>query len=177
MENRIRVLHMVDTLGVGGMENGIVNLANNFDYSIFDFMICCLSTKGELSKRIHNRKVKLFELNYAPGLNLESIFQLKTLFKKQEVKILHTHGWGSKSLVSFLGAKLAKVPICINGEHGVIHINSSIQLFIQRILEKKFDGTLSVSESLKEKLVNKLGLRPEKIQVIPKYHQFYIQQF
>jgi glycosyltransferase involved in cell wall biosynthesis len=130
-------------------------------------MLCCFSNKGELFDRINNRKVKIFVMNYGQGLHLKSIIRLASLFKKNSVDIVHTHGWGSRSLVSLLASKLAHVPVCINGEHGLLHTESYLALTVQKLIAPMFDGTLSVSESLKKKLVRKIKISPEKINVIP----------
>jgi len=167
MSERIRVLHLVESLEVGGMENGVVNIANQIDYSCFDFMICCFSKKGDLAKRLSNQNTKVLELNYGPGIHPEAVFSLARLFKRNKIHVVHTHGWGAKSLVGLLGAKLAGTPICINGEHGVLYVEKWNKLLIQRIIARMFDHTLSVSEGLKIKLINRLGLNGKDITVIP----------
>lgn len=159
-------MHVVETLDVGGMENGLVNIANFIDHSIFNFRICCFTQKGKLSKRILDAPEVVLELNYGPGLHLESVFRLASLFRKQRVQILHTHGWGARMLVAYLGAKLSGVPFIVNGEHGVLHITKKSQFVVQRFILKHCDAILSVSEGLKTKVIQEFGLDYENISVI-----------
>ena len=45
-------MHFVETLGVGGMENGVVNIANYIDTASFRNVVCCFGKGGELAKRL-----------------------------------------------------------------------------------------------------------------------------
>ena len=163
---KISVAHLVESLDVGGMENGVVNLANHIDLSRFCFTVFCFSHKGILSQRIR-RNVRLYELGYGQGLHFESVFHVAKLLKENNVDILHTHGWGARSFIGFCAAKLSGTPKCVNGEHGIIHDKKKIQIFVQKIIARKFDGTLCVSEALKEKLICRLGILTSDITVIP----------
>lgn len=158
---------MVEKLDIGGMENGVVNIANYIDDSIFRCFICCFADAGPLAERLTIPDAHRIVLGYNAGFHLESIFRLAQLFHRLRVDIVHTHGWGARSFVAFLGAKLARTPVCINGEHGVLHIEGSAQRIAQKMMGRIVDGTLSVSENLKKKAVAKLGLHPDTITVIP----------
>ena len=167
MTEKITVLHMVERLDVGGMENGVINIVNNIDDTRFHCIICCFSGPGALAERLNVPDKQLIVLDYGPGFHFLSVFKLANIFRKLQVDIVHTHGWGSRSFVAFLGAKLARIPICINGEHGVLHIDNKGQKVVQQMMSRMVDGTLSVSENLKQKIVAKLGLRPNSVTVIP----------
>lgn len=166
MAKKIKVMHIVESLDVGGMENGVVNLSNNIDTDKFELSICCVKEIGELARRIDRSRTRIFELNAKGGKQLSLILKMRKLIKDNKIDILHTHGWGARSLIGIIGARLACVPKCINGEHGTLHIDKKSQLCIQKALIHLVDGTLSVSEGLKNKLINYLNYRPEQITVI-----------
>jgi glycosyltransferase involved in cell wall biosynthesis len=167
MRDIIRIMHVVENLDLGGMENGIVNLANRFDYARFDFAICCFSHRGALANRLRVGRAKLVELGYGPGTHLESVFHLAHLMKQNRTHILHAHGWGARSLLALIGAKLAGVPFCVNGEHGQLHIERRHQLYLQSAMLRVFDDNLSVSHGLKEKIQSRLRANGVAITVIP----------
>lgn len=168
MNGRIRVLHLVEHLAVGGMENGLVNLANHFDYNLFDFMICCFRQKGELAERLWNPRAQLLDLHRPPGVHLDAVFGLARLMRRHRVHIVHTHGWGARSLIGLLSATLARVPICVNGEHGQLHVEKRRQFLVQKAMFRLFDDNLSVSEGLKDKIYGQFGLsRNINVTVIP----------
>ena len=85
--------------------------------------------------------------------------------KDLDPDIVHTHAWGGGSFEGILGARIAKTPVIINGEHGSFFLKVH-QVFLQRILAAMCNLTLSVSESLKGKIVEHLGIPPKRIRVI-----------
>jgi len=93
------------------------------------------------------------------------IFKMALLFRQRSIHIVHTHAWGGSSLYGILGARLARVPIVINGEHGLFFTKPR-QILAQRILFHLCDSNLAVSESLKIRTHSILGVPLNKITVI-----------
>ena len=158
------VCHVVTTLGVGGMENGIVNLANNHNRDKFEIVICCLNTAGAMAERLKD-DVRLCFLNENEGFSLTRILRVARFFRKLRPDIVHTHAWGGGSLYGVLGAKLASVPVVVNGEHGAYFTNKR-QVLLQKILFSLCDYNLAVSNTLKIKTGEVLKVLVEKITVI-----------
>ncbi len=164
IREKIRVCHLVPSLGVGGMENGIVNLANHHAREKFELVICCLNEPGEMAQRLKS-DVQLHVLNEKEGFSFLRVFKVAKFLRKFKPNIVHTHAWGGGSLYGILGAKLARVPVVINGEHGAFFLKRH-QVVLQKGLFSRCDYYLSVSESLRTKAVQALGLPYEKITVI-----------
>lgn len=164
-KQKIRVCHVVNALDVGGMENGVVNLCNNLDRSKFEPMICCLYHTGPMADRLRP-DVRVINMAQSQGKSILSVFRLARLFKQIKPDIVHTHAWGGGSLYGITGARLANVPVIINGEHGSFFLKNH-QVILQRILARISNLTLSVSESLKRRIVKNLGIPDEKIKVFP----------
>jgi glycosyltransferase involved in cell wall biosynthesis len=55
MATRIRILHVIPSLDVGGMENGVVNLINALPADRFGHHVACLLRSGPLAERIRGR--------------------------------------------------------------------------------------------------------------------------
>src|SRR5262245_34810368 len=56
----IRILHVIETmLGMGGMENGVVNLIRRMDPGRFEHVVCVIRSLGVLSEAIPQDRVKL----------------------------------------------------------------------------------------------------------------------
>lgn len=164
IQKKILICHIVTTLGVGGMENGIVNLANNHDRENFEVVICCLNEAGEMSKRLRN-DVRLQVLGEGDGFSLNRVLKVARFFKRVKPDIVHTHAWGGGSFYGILGAKLARVPIVINGEHGAFFTKRH-QVLVQKILFFLCNYNLAVSSTLKDKVADVLKVSPKKITVI-----------
>ncbi|TAN61944.1 glycosyltransferase family 1 protein, partial [bacterium] len=87
------------------------------------------------------------------------------LLRREKPGIVHAHGWGQCSLYAVTGARLAGVPVVINGEHGAVFTRRR-QIFLQKITALLSNTLLSVSESLKRKVAEELGIPARKIKVI-----------
>lgn len=111
------------------------------------------------------RDVKLIEMNFPEGRDFLRIFKIADLFKKEQPTIVHTHGWGGCSFDGIIGARLARAPIVINGEHGTFFLKRH-QVFIQRLLAQLCDANFSVSKSLKDRVTKNLKINPRKITVL-----------
>ncbi len=64
---KYHVVHLVESLEVGGMENGIVNLANHMDRERFEVSICCLSHPGALAAKLADSGISHFSLGWLSG--------------------------------------------------------------------------------------------------------------
>ena len=165
LKRKVLLCHVVTSLEVGGMENGIVNLANNHDRDKFEVLICCLNEAGEMAKRL-KKDVRVHVLEEVEGFSLTRILRVARFFRKLRPDIVHAHGWGGGSFYAITGAKLAQVPVVVNGEHGSFFLKYH-QVLAQKLLAKMVDVTLSVCESLKDNIEHFLDITAEKIMVIP----------
>lgn len=160
----IKIIHLVPSLETGGMENGVINVCNRLDRARFMPIIYCLKKIGSMANRL-NSDIKVINLNFREGKDPFRPFKLAKLFKEENPDIVHVHGWGGGSWDGIVGARIAHVPIVVNGEHGCFFLRS-YQRILQRILASLSNVTLSVSESLKKEIIEKIGLAPHSIKTI-----------
>lgn len=161
--SRIRVMHLIHQLGAGGAENGIINLANTIDRETFDMAICSIAGHGARSTHLAT-DVDFFALNKKQGNDPRLPFRLRALFRSWKPDIVHTHAWGTL-FEGFVGAKMARVPVLVHGEHGTIE-DKPLNRFVQRNLWKWFDAVLSVSEVHRTTLSRTIGFPEDRIQVL-----------
>jgi len=164
IDRKISVCHVLNRFDIGGMENGVVNICNRLDRSRFNPIICCLNALGPMAKRLHP-SIQVYCMDYSKGFKLRDVIDLALFFKRSKVNIVHTHAWGGGSLYGILAAKLARIPIVINGEHGSFFTKPH-QKIAQRIIYSLCDAHLSVSESLKNRVNTVIGLPLSRIKVI-----------
>ncbi|MCK5267152.1 MAG: glycosyltransferase [Spirochaetes bacterium] len=158
-------MHIVRSLEIGGMENGIVNVFNNIDGDFFELSICCLKKEGALRQRL-DKKVKVICLQEEEGFDWRRVFVMAKLFIKEKPHIVHTHGWGSGFFPGVIGAKLAKVPVIIESKHGFWRENQKRRIIAQRALSFLTDKITTVSKDLKNSIVSCFGISQEKIMTI-----------
>ena len=87
----LKVLHIVNSFAIGGMENGVVNIINNIDS--IQHSICSLSSIGEMKERINKNNVKFYALNKV-GTERLLFIKLYHIFKKAKPDIIHIRNWG-----------------------------------------------------------------------------------
>jgi sugar transferase (PEP-CTERM/EpsH1 system associated) len=164
----IQILHVVDSMSVGGLENGIVGLVNRMDPKRFSHAICCIRRSGPSAERLRDKSVPIFEMNKRDGKDFLLPFRLARLFRKVGADIVHTRNWGA--IYGILAARWAGVPGVIHGEHGR-DMNDPRGLlarrnFFRRATARWVDGYIAVSEDLRRWLTEVVGIEPGKVQTI-----------
>lgn len=158
------VCHVLSRFETGGLENGIVNLCNGHDRARFRPFICCVKAGGSMAARL-NPDVRLDILGSPEGKAPFRFLKLARYFRATRPDIVHTHGWGQSAFDGVVGARLAGVPVVINGEHGTFSTKMH-QIPLQRFIALLCNKTLSVSHAHKQKVVDVLGISPRRIGVI-----------
>ena len=59
MPRPIRIMHFVDSLGKGGLENGLVNLIERLDPVRFEHVVCAIRHLGPNADRLPGDRVRL----------------------------------------------------------------------------------------------------------------------
>jgi len=161
---KIRVLHILQSLDTGGLENGVVNLANKIDSRRFDLDILCLRYVGRLRDRLRS-DIKV-EFDSATASSVTKAAQVvASIVKNGAYDIVHTHGWATL-LPGFIGGKVLASAKVINGEHGTFFVDSLRRRVIQKLLFRAVTMNCTVSESLKHEMQSLFSVPETRIQVI-----------
>ena len=158
----IRVLHIVLSLETGGLENGVVNLVNHADTTVFHVDVLCLRAQGALAQRVPPEQVLFTQPAVAIAAAIKRIYQV---CRAGGYDIVHTHGWATL-LAGFIGARLARVPVVINGEHGVLYDQSRLQRWLQRCLFNAVTLNLSVCDDLVKQIAQRFAVDKQLFRVI-----------
>jgi glycosyltransferase involved in cell wall biosynthesis len=112
MTRPVRVLHIIKTLGLGGAETNLLNLANAFDGARIETHVG-YSYGGEIENRFRDAGVRLFK--YADGAHrvksLQSIAIIARLvryIRRHRIDIVHTHNFNGHAW-GLAAARLAGV--------------------------------------------------------------------
>ena len=169
MTKPLRIAHVVHSLELGGLENGVVNLLNKLNSAQFDHTLICLTRAGTFVERIQNKDVTLIELGGSAQRFRFPLVKLAGLFRQIEADIVHTRGWGAVDAV--FAAKAAGVPAIIHGEHGREWTDTrgrnwkrnQIRLIIGRLVKRY----VIVSDFFRPWLTNECRVKADKIVYIP----------
>ena len=108
------VVHVVNSLAVGGLENGVVNLVNA-TATRFRHVIVCMTADGPLHARLRP-EVEVIVLGKRPGQDPWALLRLVRLLRRLRPLIVHSRNWPAIDAIP--AARVARVPLVVHGEHG-----------------------------------------------------------
>lgn len=178
---RIRILHIITRLNVGGPSLHVTYLTVGFNEGPFESKLVAGITQdheGDMSFVPENHGVQLIQLSNlyngsGPFGDLKSFWHLYWIFKRERPDIADLHLLKAR-FFGGLAAKLAGVPIVIETFHGNLfneYYGKLKTLFIlaaERLLGWLIvDKVIAISESQKEELIRYRVCPETKIHVIP----------
>jgi glycosyltransferase involved in cell wall biosynthesis len=162
----IRVMHVIDKLGVGGSSvHGITQLLAQsipmFDPEQFEFTVCSLrqpEPAGDVLKKASVRLEYLGRSKFDP----RTFFDLLALVKRKRPQILHLHGFGASSfgrLVSWI----TRIPNIVH-EHLVFFRQPLYLTLADTVLSPLTTKALAVSKPVREYMVKSRKIAPGKLE-------------
>ena len=165
-EPRVRVLHVISSLTVGGAERLVVSAARGLSPDRFDHQICCLSERGPLADEAAAAGIPVFCIGTFPGLSHPVAFaRLLALIRRARPRVVHTH-LQAANLYGRLAAWLAQVPVLIATEHNVYVGKPRRYVVVERWLARETDVLIAVSENVRRFLAEQLGVPPATVRVV-----------
>jgi sugar transferase (PEP-CTERM/EpsH1 system associated) len=159
------VAHVIHRLGVGGLENGLVNLVNRLPEERYRHAIVCLTDATDFRIRIRRPAVTVHELHRREGQDLRLPFALYRLFRVLRPAIVHTRNLAA--IESQIPAWLAGVPGRVHSEHGwdVFDPDGSRRKYqwLRRLHKPLVQRFVGLSEQLVGYLRDRVGVPPAKL--------------
>jgi len=162
------VVHVIYRLGVGGLENGLVNLINRIPPERYRHVIICLKDATDFSQRIRQKDVQILCLHRKEGHDFAMFANLFRLLRELKPSIVHTRNLAT--LECQLSAWLAGVRCRVHGEHGWDvqdpgGTNRKYQ-WLRRAFRPLVKRYIPLSLHLKGYLTGKIGVPDSKIRHI-----------
>lgn len=161
---RIKILHILHSLQVGGLENGVVNLINRLDPERFEHAICCITSSGPMAERLV-RPVEIHELGKGAGGDYLLPLKIARVVRNVKPHIVHTRNWGT--IDGVIAARLAGVRHIVHGEHGREAADpggtNGRRNRVRRLLNPLVSRFVTVSDDLRSWLVDQVGIPGEKV--------------
>jgi sugar transferase (PEP-CTERM/EpsH1 system associated) len=179
MNDVLRILHIVHSLNVGGLERVVVDMAKGFRKNGHIVGICCLDGKEPLGGEAEKAEIKVFSLHKKSGIAWNLPIRIARIITNERYSMIHTHNEAGL-IYGVLAALLAKVNNnIIHTEHGKEpdYDNNKKRKLAEKILLKKVKRVVTVSEELKKTIVRSSGIDKDRITVIQnginieKFHQ------
>lgn len=163
-----KVMYVVHSLGTGGTEKLVCQLAESVKSFGDEAVICCLDYVGPWGEEMKRRGIAVFNVGRKPGVDLGIIKKIKTIIREEKPDILHAHQY-TPYFYSVLSAALSfPRPKLIFTEHGR-HYPDKVRP--KRAVFNQFaniftDEIFGVSEFTKKSLVKYEKFPGKKIRVI-----------
>lgn len=172
-ENEIRILHVIETLDVGGAEAVVANMVNHASPG-FRADICCLMRTGPIAARIRPG-VEIIEMGKAmQGNDYRLPFRLARVLRSRNIDIVQSHDWGT--LLEAVVAAVLAGTTAIHMAHGPLKqyspadsrasLKRRVRHMAERLASLKLSRVIAVSDIVRRGLVEDVGIPAEKISLI-----------
>jgi glycosyltransferase involved in cell wall biosynthesis len=139
---RVRVVHLLLTMDVGGLERVALDLARNTDPERFDCRIVCIRDPGDLAPVARELGVRVEALG-ARGW-VDGVYRLTRRLLQIGPHVLHTHNPGAHR-VGVPARLLARIPVLIHTKHGRNQPDNPRAVAMNRRLARFSDAIVAVS--------------------------------
>lgn len=157
MSKPINVIHIIDSLEVGGAEMMAVNIANGLASRGCESHLCVTRSEGLLKKKI-DKKVHYLFLEKKGAIDVKAILRLKTYIKEHHIRIIHAHS-SSFFIAALVKLLLINVKIVWHDHYGKAEEINERKSFAIKLGSFFFNAVISVNKILlhwaKEQLICK----------------------
>ncbi|PZP29692.1 MAG: hypothetical protein DI603_16660 [Roseateles depolymerans] len=165
---RIKVLHLLRTLGIGGTERRILRLGQGLDPQQFDVHVMSFFRAEGQSLPWPEERRHAFTM--PPGLHWGRMRALAAFIRDQGFHVVHSHNWATM-FHGVLAGRMAGVPLVLHGEHGR---NEQDRLGIPwkrecaaALLARTATRVVAVNEAIAADIGQRWRLGAERITCIP----------
>jgi len=167
-----KIAYIINNLTVGGAEKLLLSTVKRLNKEKYDITVCPMLKDNALLNDFQRTGVKVRCLNMSNKRDIRGLLKLHQFFRSYKIDIVHTHLLEADIFGRF-AAIWAKVPIIITTTHSVDgwKLNSrryktKCRLFLNGIADKHSDAIITVSDYVKNFLIEHEGTDPKKIHVI-----------
>jgi len=162
--SRLRTLFVIDELDIGGTEQQILETVRRIDRDRFDPYVCCFR-HGAKAREIEALGVPVIHepkrLKADPGL----VLRLAAMMRRERFDIVQTYLWTANTWAR-VAARLAGVRWVLASERNVDIWEEAYKRVIGRFLARSTDRIIANSEAVRQYLLQRGGLAPDKVVTI-----------
>lgn len=167
----MRVLHLINTLSVGGAELHLLTLARHLKRQDVEVVVACLreQVKGSRSLRpdFEKEHIGVVHLQADSRYDWRFVTRFLRLLKEQRPDVVHTH-LPRADLAAALGKFLHPSIIWVSSVHDIYNKSWSgrwaVPLFSS--IWRQADSVVAISHAVKQWLVDDQGLLPGNVRVV-----------
>jgi len=169
MQQRIRIVHVVYSFSIGGLENVIVQLINRLPAERYEHVIVSMTTISDFRNRVTQPGVQYIALNKPPGHAVALYPKIFRLLRKLQPAVIHTCSLAGLEVMPI--ACLARVPFRVHAEHGWDMrdpggTNRRLR-FIRRLYRPFVHHYVAVSQDISDYQTREIGIPAKRLSLIP----------
>ena len=163
-EHKIKILHLIISLEVGGAQHGLLLGLPRFDADRYEHVICSIMDRMQMAAQFRQAGIEVRTLGLRRKTDLAVVLRLRSLLKQLRPDILHTYLLHSNVLGRIVG-KLVGVPVIIGSERTIGQARRWGRL-ATRLTNPLTDAVEVNSETGARAIEHDLGVSPDKIEVV-----------
>lgn len=149
---RLRVVHAVETMELGGMERMIATLAQVTDRERFDVHVLCIKGVGRVGEALAGAGIPVHNAGLRPASSdYFGFLPLARILRRLRADVVHTHNTCAL-LFAAPGAWLAGVRTIVHTEHGRAFPDRAHIMAAERAAATVVDHVVGVSEAMTDAL-------------------------
>jgi glycosyltransferase involved in cell wall biosynthesis len=162
----IGVMHVIDTLHIGGAERVAVNLANLLPRDRFRSYLCSTRAGGPLAVNVAPH-VDYWMLQRRSRFDVSAAMQFARFIREHKIRIVHAHA------SSLFFCRLAGTVFHQNGASLIWHDHygrcdlNDRPVWLYRLATRQIAGAIAVNQKLVDWCLADLRISPEKVWYIP----------
>ncbi|KHE91354.1 MAG: glycosyltransferase [Candidatus Scalindua rubra] len=159
---KTNVVHLVEKLGIGGLERVLTTIALNLNREKYSVSVWCLSKGGFFADKLIEEGVDVKILSISTSRNPVGIYKLYKLLKYHKIDLIHTHAY-SAGTIGRISAFLAGVSVIISHNHSVYDYYNKYYHFVERLLSLITDRIICVSDIVRKFANETQRINPERL--------------
>ena len=167
MQGKIKILHIQETIGSGGVERRRLSLAKHLDKNIFDQMFVCTNAAGNIPEEIRAEGFEVIPIGkFKSPFHWSQHKKVQKIIEDYQPDIIHGAVFEGVTMAAINGW-LKKVPTIIIEETSDPQNRSWKGNLLMKLFSKLADKVVGVSEAVTEEyLKGKLHLSDNKVVLI-----------
>ena len=164
--SRVGVMHLVDSLEIGGAERMALNFVNSLPRERYVPYLCTTRRDGPLEDLVAADVVRL-RLERRYRFDVVALRRLADFNRQRGIRILHAHS--SSLFVAVAASMLPPYPAVVWHDHFGRYGVEQRSAFLFRRLVRNTTGVIAVSEPLAEWARKRLNVPTERVWYIPNF--------
>ncbi len=165
MSNKPKILHLITGLELGGAEQMMFQTLPKMKR--FTHVVCSLTTQGMFGEKMEKEGIKVYSLISGKNFSLSSIILFKKIIQSEKPDLLTTRLIHADLFGKIFGRLFGVKKIVCNLESILDQPKYNKIFLLEKLTGFLVNKYSAVSQAVKNAYIQKAGIKPEKIEVIP----------